>query len=117
MAKQLTTKIDKAQVTSLCADAISELERAARLFPEWPAELNYHAEYEQAGNLKIARALNNNGLATGTTIFSEEWYEFLLATRKPGNKVAARIELVQAMAMLLRISCHLDDYVAKEVQS
>jgi hypothetical protein len=36
---------------------------------------------------------------------------------KPGNKVAARIELVQAMAMLLRISCHLDDYVAKEVHS
>ena len=110
---QLTTKIDKAAVTAFCADAISELERAARLFPTWPAELKDHDEEEQEGNLKIARAMNDNGRATGTTIFAEEWYEFLLATRKPGNQVAARIELVQAMAMLLRISCHLGDYVAK----
>jgi len=113
---QLTTRIDKAEVTAFCADAISELERAARLNPEWPMNLHYHHEEDQEASLAIARALNDHGRATGTSIFSEEWLEFLLATRKPGNQVAARIELVQAMAMLLRISCHLGDYVAKEVK-
>ena len=39
------------------------------------------------------------------------------AARKSGNQIAARAELVQAMAMLLRIGCHLNDYVSKEVQS
>lgn len=116
MSKQLVTRIDKAALTEFCADAISELERAARLHPEWPTELNYHDEDEQEGNLKIARALNEHGRATGTTIFSEEWYEFLLASRKPGNIVAARTELVQAMSMLLRIGCHLNDYVPREVK-
>lgn len=108
---KLTTIIKKPELATLCADAISELERAVRLHPEWPDQLNYHDEYEQEANLKIARALNDHDRATGTTIFSEEWYEFLLAARKPGNIVAARTELVQAMAMLLRISCHLGDYV------
>ncbi len=114
---QLTTIINKPALATFCADAISELERAARLYPTWPSELHYHDEEQQEDNLSIARALNDNGRATGTSIFSEELLEFLLATRKPGNDVAARIELVQAMAMLLRISCHLNDYVAKEVKS
>jgi len=112
MDKHLTTKIDKAAITELCADAISELERAARLWPTWPTELHYHCEEEEGINLKCSRSLNDHGRATGQTIFSEEWYEFLLAARKPGNIDAARIELVQAMAMLLRISCHLNDYVS-----
>ncbi len=110
---KLTTIIKKPELATLCADAISELERAARLHPEWPSELNYHDEEEQESNLAIARAINDHDRATGTTIFAEEWYEFLLAARKPGNIVAARTELVQAMAMLLRISCHLGDYVPK----
>lgn len=111
MANQLTTKIDKGEVTRLCADAISELERAARLHPQWPAELHYREEYEQEETLHLCRYLNDNDQATGTSIFSEEFLEFLLASRVPGNQVAARIELVQALAMLLRIGCHLDDYM------
>jgi len=117
--KQLKTNIDKAQVTSLCADAISELERAARLFPEWPSVL-YPAGFLNEIEGQLSRARENNGAestCTAHSIFGEEYMEFLEAALKPGNKVAARIELVQAMAMLLRISCHLDDYVAKEVQS
>jgi len=115
MPKQLTTVINKPELATLCADAISELERAARLHPEWPTELHYHDEEQQEGNLAIARALNDHGRATGTSLFSEEFLEFLLAARKPGNNVAARAELVQAMAMLLRNYCHLNDYIPREV--
>jgi hypothetical protein len=116
MAKQLTTKIDKAQVTAFCADAISELDRAARLHPEWPAELSpegfRHTRVIES-RLQTARQCNKyKWTYTAHSIFEEEYFEFLEAAMKPGNKVAARIELVQAMAMLLRISCHLDDYVS-----
>ncbi len=116
MPKQLITVINKPELATLCADAISELERAARLHPAWPVNLNYDDEHQEDGNLKVARAINNHGRETGQTIFTEEWYEFLLAARKPGNQVAARIELVQAMAMLLRIGCHLNDYIPREVK-
>jgi hypothetical protein len=113
----LTTTIDKASVTAFCADAISELERAARLHPKWPINLHYHDEDHENDNLKIARAINDHGRATGSTVFVEEFLEFMQAARKSGNQIAARAELVQAMAMLLRIGCHLNDYVSKEVQS
>jgi hypothetical protein len=112
----LVTKIDKAAVTAFCADAISELERAVRLFPKWPTELQYYSQDHIDRFLTDFRIENEMLNPSGTTIFEEEWYEFLDAAMKPGNQVAARIELVQAMAMLLRISCHLGDYVAKEVQ-
>jgi hypothetical protein len=110
--KQLKTTIDKAQVTSLCADAISELERAVRLFPTWPSKLHVmdNPKFDDA-ILEQARFTNDSGASVGESIFIEEWIEFLQASRKPGNKVAARIELVQAMAMLIRIGCHLNDYV------
>ena len=111
MVKQIRTIIRKGDLAALCADAISELERAVRMFPEWPSELHFHDEEHQEDQLKITRAINDNGRASGSTIFCEEFLEFLQAARKPGNQVAARIELVQAMAMLLRIYCHLNDYV------
>lgn len=111
---KLETRIDKGEVTLLCADAISELERATRIHPKWPTDLHYHDEEEQDAQLKIARAINDHGQATGSSIFAEEWYEFMQAARKPGNQVAARAELVQAMAMLLRIYCHLNDYMPRD---
>jgi hypothetical protein len=109
--KQLKTNIDKAQVTSLCADAISELERAVRIHPMWPAELSNYSKGCMPELLKLLRDINDNGTPTGYTIFKEEFIEFIEASMKPGNQVAARIELVQTMAMLIRISCHLNDYV------
>ena len=113
---QLVTKINKGEVTALCADAISELERAARLFPMWPDTL-YPVQYgpsEVAAQLKRARYHNETeGLATGHSIFGEEYMEFLEAAMKPGNIVASRRELVQSIAMLLRIGCHLNDFIAK----
>lgn len=112
---KLETRIDKGEVTRLCADAISELERATRIYPKWPTELYpmLYGPTEVDAQLQRARYHNENGTATGHSIFGEEYMEFLEATFKPGNQVAARTELVQAMAMLLRIGCHLEDYVAK----
>lgn len=115
--KQIITKIDKAQVTSLCADAISELERAVRLFPTSPATLCSESISYVSSKAKIWKAINDGRFVkddihpTSATVFEEEYYEFLEAAMKPGNIVAARIELVQAMAMLIRIGCHLNDYV------
>jgi len=120
--KQLTTKIDKQFLGRLCADAISELERAARLHPEWPSKLASDKASLFSSNAQILKAINDGKLSvsgihpSAQTVFEEEYYEFMEAAMKPGNQVAARIELVQAMAMLLRISCHLNDYVAKGVQ-
>jgi hypothetical protein len=111
--KQLKTNIDKAHVTSLCADAISELERAVRLLPTWPSVL-YPSDFLNEIENQLNRARENNhseDKCTAHSIFGEEYMEFLEAAMKPGNIVAARIELVQAMAMLIRISCHLNDYV------
>lgn len=120
MRKLLTTTIDKASVAGICADAISELERATRLHPEWPDRLDLD---QRQGNknalLNLVRCQNDAGPengATGESILMEEVYEFLEAAAKPGNRAAARIELVQAMAMLLRIYCHLNDYIPQEAQ-
>lgn len=64
------------------------------------------------GELSARRFANDNGGATGSTIFYEEWYEFLEAVQN-GDKAAARHELAQCIAMLLRIGIHLDDYMSK----
>lgn len=114
--KQLKTVINKPALATLCADAISELERAVRLHPEWPEELS-PAGFQQTrvidSRLQTARQCNKyKHTCTAHSIFEEEYYEFIEAALKPGNKVAARNELVQAIAMLLRISCHLNDYVS-----
>jgi hypothetical protein len=108
---QLTTTINKPELATLCADAISELERAVRSFPTWPDALLYSSTEEYEQRLTITRALNDHGRETGVTIFEEEFLEFLVIASK-GNRKWARIELVQAMAMLLRIYCHLDAYVS-----
>ena len=108
----LTTTSNKGEITALCADAISELERAVRSKPEFPGDFSM---YEKAGAkelLKAFREMNDGGKARATTVFEEEYYEFL-EMALAGNRKWARIELVQAMAMLLRIYCHFDSYVSE----
>jgi hypothetical protein len=111
MPKQLTTIVNKAQVTMLCADAISELERAARMYPKWPSELTKANPESIQAELMVMRAYNSGNKITPVTIFGEEFFEFLEAACKPDNQIGSRIELVQSLAMLLRIGCHLTDYV------
>jgi len=105
----LTTTISKAHLGAICADAISELERAIRKHPHFPSKLSYLDKHAASMLLDAFRDRNDNGRATGTTIFEEEFNEFLLEVfaGRPGH---AREELVQAIAMLLRIYCHLGFY-------
>jgi hypothetical protein len=107
--KQLKTVISKAHLGTVCADAISELERAIRKHPEFPCEMTNYQPDDVATFLGSLRHLNDTGKATASTIFEEEFMEFLMEVqvKRPGH---AREELVQAIAMLLRIYCHLDDY-------
>jgi DNA-binding GntR family transcriptional regulator len=60
--------------------------------------------------LSRQRLTNDKGEATGSSIFHEEWGEFLEAVYN-GDADAARHELAQCMAMLLRIGIHIDDYI------
>jgi hypothetical protein len=97
-------------VEQLCEDAQIELMEAVAYYPEWPTVLHPVIEEVQA-QLERARANNESSNCTAHSIFGEEYMEFLEAALI-GNKELARRELVQAIAMLLRIGCHLDDYVS-----
>ena len=105
----LTTTISKAHLGAICADAISELERAIRKHPAFPGELSYYQMDDVATFLGSLRNINDTGKATASTIFEEEFMEFLMEcqAKRPGH---AREELVQSIAMLLRIYCHLGYY-------
>lgn len=95
----------------LCEDAQIELMEAVAYYPEWPDVLHPNIEKVQR-ELENARELNETSdRFTAHSIFGEEYMEFLEAALL-GDKVAARKELIQAIAMLLRIGCHLDDYVS-----
>ena len=107
----LTTTINKGEITALCADAISELERAIRSRPEFPGDFSMYNMSGAKELLKAFREMNDSGKARASTVFEEEYYEFMEAALA-GNYKWARIELVQAMAMLLRIYCHLDYYIS-----
>ena len=111
----LTTTISKAHLGRICADAISELERAISKHPEFPCEITNYQPDDVATFLGSLRHLNDTGKATATTIFEEEFMEFLMEVqaRRPGH---AREELVQSIAMLLRIYCHLCHYCAGSLE-
>jgi hypothetical protein len=109
MANFLGTSINKALLGGICADAISELERAIRKHPAFPGELTVIQPDDAAEYLGTLREMNDTGKATASTIFEEEFMEFVMEcqARRPYH---ARGELVQAIAMLLRIYCHLGHY-------
>jgi len=101
------------ELRSLCEEAMDELVSAVGKFPEWPDVL-YPADSLGEVETQLNRARANNESendCTGHSIFGEEYMEFLEAALN-GDSEQARKELVQAIAMLLRIGCHLDDYVS-----
>lgn len=104
----------KRRLVSLCCDAMQELDRACFKHPLFPERLFDHenAATDLLRQLELAR--NNNDfekgrLATGYSVFVEEFLEFVDAADR-GDRPAADAELVQAMAMLMRVALHLDDY-------
>jgi len=111
---KIKTVIEQMALEALCDDAIVELYSAVEYYPEWPDVL-YPADSLAEVEAQLNRARFNNESkdgCTGYSIFGEEYMEFLEAALI-GNRELARRELVQTIAMLLRIGCHLDDYVKK----
>lgn len=108
-------KMDKGALAALCADAITKLGRACEKFPTFPGELTNGDRQHIRWQLNNSRLLNDTAggeRATGHSVFGEEYYELQEAVVITCDLPAARKELVQSLAMLLRIAVHLDDYVA-----
>ena len=116
MAKFLSTTINKPMLAGICSDAISELERAVRKHPVFPGELTNYQPDDVATFLGSLRNLNDAGKDTASTIFEEEFMEFLMEcqARRPFR---ARGELVQCISSLLRIYSHLGHFTGQEVKS
>lgn len=113
---ELTTKANNQELTGLAVDAIAELRRACSKFPKFPDRLviedGMNTKIDR--QLKLARICNDSPdgcAASAYSVFGEEFLEFIEAAQK-GDEAGARKELVQAMAMLMRIYCHLDRYCA-----
>lgn len=109
----INTQMEDFELRNLCDEAMYELGSAVEKYPQWPDVL-YPADCLAEVEAQLNRARFNNESkdgCTGHSIFGEEYMEFL-ETALIGDKEQARKELVQAIAMLLRIGCHLDDYVS-----
>ena len=119
---KLKTNIGADPVAVLSKDAVTEFYKAVDKHPLWPESLVYDTNEEHLRRAKQRienelcknRAFNDRDggkFSTAATIFAEEWFEFLEAAVIKRDLVAARHELAQCMAMLLRICTNLDDYM------
>ena len=110
---KLKTNIGADPVTVLIKDAVSEFYRAVDKHPLWPDVLTTIPQEEVEIALGWCRNQNDKASehCSAYTIYSEEWFEFLEAAVIKRDRAAARHELTQCMAMLLRIGAHLDDYL------
>ncbi len=109
----MQTKIDTIELGRLCADAISELQMACKKHPEWPTALTNYLDLDDLKELvPSVRWCNENDNPSAQSILDEEYYEFLEAVME-GNAKAARNEIVQTIAMLLRHYAHMEDYIAQ----
>lgn len=124
---KLKTNIGADSKAVLLKDAVSEFYRAVDKHPLWPESLvdDTNEEHLRRAKQRIEnelcknRAFNDRDggkFSTAETVFLEEWFEFLEAAVIKRDLVAARHELAQCMAMLLRIGVHLDDYVSEDEQ-
>jgi hypothetical protein len=111
---QLTTKIDKQFLGRLCADAISNLERACEKHPTFPAKTTNMDLASATNSLEEVRSTNESGHSAVGLIATEEELEFNVEMLQ-GNQAAAYNELVDLITVWLRVGCHLGDYVSKAV--
>jgi|GEM_PF-4448398 len=94
--------------------AYQELKRACGKFPKFPDRLLLPEKMPCALGEQLAAARECNDAeggahASGYSVFCEEFLEMCEA-EQAGDLEAARKELAQAMAMLLRIGIHLPHY-------
>ena len=124
---KLKTNIGADPVAVLIKDAVTEFYKAVDKHPLWPESLVYDVNKEHLRRSKeqIEKELSRNRIfndrdggkfSTAETVFLEEWFELLEAAVIKRDLVAARHELAQCMAMLLRIGVHLDDYLSETVK-
>jgi len=110
MAKQLTTKIDKQFLGRLCADAISNLQKACEKHPTFPMHVSGLTLEEAEGLLRRSRQANDEPDRTVCMIANEEELEMEVAILS-GYKRSAYDELVDLLTVWLRVGVHLNDYV------
>ena len=119
---KLKTNMAADSVAVLVKDAVTEFYRAVDKHPLWPESLvdDTNEEHLRRAKQRIENDLCKNRtfndrdggkFSTAETVFLEEWFEFLEAAVIKRDLVAARHELAQCMAMLLRIGTYLDDYL------
>jgi hypothetical protein len=114
MSERIITKIDKPFLARLCADAISNLQKACETHPRFPSTFT-DMGIEVAQELLIkARYYNDHGFDTGDTIAEEEEMEFTVAILQ-GMRRQAYDELVDLITVWLRVGLHLDDYIPSKV--
>lgn len=115
LALKTEDKMDVRRLTALCAEAVHELRRAARKHPLFPADFVGRRDCARVTEALAGAREQNDGdggaRATASSVFVEKWYEMVEAVLR-GDAEGARRELTQAMAMLLRIHVHLDEYCA-----
>jgi len=111
MANQLITKIDKAFLGRLCADAISNLERAIEKHPTFPGDHTTMSLQDSTDILAAIKKINDTGDTTAQLISYEEQLEFNIEVANK-NAAAAYNELVDLITVWLRVGLHLDDYVS-----
>lgn len=102
-------------LAELSLDAWEELLCAVAKFPTFPAQFCRAALFDVRARLGYLRDQNDRKIEdrpkTAASILEEELTEMMEAVLL-GDLDAARIELVQSMAMLLRIYVHLPYYCA-----
>jgi hypothetical protein len=107
---QLTTKIDKQFLGRLCADAISNLQKACEKHPTFPLAPSNLTLDDVIRYKATAQYYNDHEKGTVHTIAYEEELE-LNAALFQGLRGRAYDELVDLITVWLRVGLHLTDYV------
>lgn len=119
MALSLNTVIDEQGLDLLVKNAKAQLNLALAKHPKFAdIIINHNIKYRVPEILRGNRLQNEEDNGDGACAFSiltEEVFEAVEAVIN-GNKVSARLELAQVLAMVFRIYLHLDDYLNNESQ-
>jgi hypothetical protein len=104
-----------ADLRKLMDDAVSELIRACKKFPDFPDKITDFPPELVTQVLNLVRQVNDRdggALASADTVIREEMLEAYEAAQA-GNEESARAEIVQVLAMVLRTYMHLPHYCGR----
>jgi hypothetical protein len=106
----LITKVDKQLLGRLCADAISNLDKACEKHPTFPDSPTTMSYQDATDILATIKRINDTGDTTAQLISYEEQLEFNIEVSNK-NLAAAYKELVDLITVWLRVGLHLNDYI------